>query len=248
MDKVTDRQRDVFPAIIPFEFPGIPGVGCAFTTGLYGNISLDTDLAGEAEVARRKSLAELAGFDVWTEMRQVHGEEMLFDPEPTAFDAPSELEADASTTYRPGHALVVKTADCQPLLLAHTGGRCVAALHVGWRGNSLNLPESGLIRFCRAFEIEPHEVVAVRGPSLGPRAAEFVNFDKEWPEHFTPWYDRETKLMDLWALTRYQLISAGMKPGNIFSIDLCTHDMSEMLFSYRRGHVGRQASVIFVKK
>jgi copper oxidase (laccase) domain-containing protein len=41
-------------------------------------------------------------------------------------------EADAAVTTTPGCALVVRTADCAPVVLS--GNRSVAVLHLGWRG------------------------------------------------------------------------------------------------------------------
>jgi len=175
---------------------------------------------------------------------------------------------------------VIKTADCQPVLLAHPGpaalrgpkiavspafagpfsapglpgqeitmtGPVVAALHVGWRGNAADFPGSGVARFCARYGLDPGEVLAVRGPSLGPTAAEFTNFESEFGEDFRPWYDPATRTMDLWGLTRHQLEQAGIRPRNIFAVDLCTHTMSDWFFSYRRAKVtGRQASVIWIR-
>lgn len=243
---LSQELMKFYPAVIPFSFPGIPGIKVFFTTGLYGNISLDFDLSGDEDKARRKKLPPLLGFDSWTELKQVHGAAILVEPEPTPFEAPSSMEADGSCTSRPRHALLSKAADCQQILLAHKSGKYVAALHCGWKGNSINFPARGLRKFCESYGIAPSEVMAVRGPSLGPGAAEFVNFEREWAEEFRPWFNPGTRLMDLWSLTRNQLAEAGMPPANIFGLDLCTFTFSDYLFSYRRGHSGRQAALIFI--
>ncbi|MDR1125325.1 MAG: polyphenol oxidase family protein [Deltaproteobacteria bacterium] len=241
MDKVK-----FYPAVLPFKFPGLDRVRCAFSTALYGNISLDFGLDAEADKERRRKLAVLLGFDSWTELRQVHGPKLLVNPPATPFDAPSTLEADGCCTDRPGQAMLAKAADCQQILLAHKSGRFVAALHAGWRGNAIKFPESGVADFCAACKIKPEDVLAVRGPSLGPGSAEFVNFDQEWPAEFSPWFDREKKLMDLWALTRRQLTAAGLRPENIYSLDFCTYAQNDVFFSYRAGNAGRQAGLIFI--
>ena len=51
-------------------------------------------------------------------------------------DAPPDgrLEGDALITSAPGLFLVVKTADCLPVLVADEARRVVAAVHCGWRG------------------------------------------------------------------------------------------------------------------
>lgn len=233
---------------IPFAFPGVPQVGCAFTTALAGTMGLMRETEKSGAVENRKNILARLGVSCWAEVKQVHGDAVVRDPEPTAVDFQPEQEADGTCTREKGLALVVKTADCQPILMADRRGRAIAALHSGWRGNAVNFPITGLERFCEAYDLEPGDILAVRGPSLGPAAAEFVNFDKEWPPAFAAWFDAERRTMDLWNLLRHQLMTAGIPPGNIFSLDLCTHSLPQLFFSHRRGHTGRQASLIWIRE
>ena len=176
----------------------------------------------------------------------MHGDALLFEPDPADPEQPSTLEADGAATSRPRRALMIKTADCQPILLADASGRHVAALHAGWRGNRCNFPGSGVDRFCARYGISPRDVFAVRGPSLGPTLAEFVNFDREWSEDFRPWFDEQTRCMDLWSLTRHQLRQAGLPASHIYGLDICTF-ANPAFYSYRRNHAcGRQASLIWM--
>ena len=235
---------------LPFRFPGVPGVECLFTSALAGNFSFeraDDEAERAAVVERRSRLRAALGCACWTELRQVHGTSLLADPEPTAENLPGVVEADGHCTQRQGHALIIKTADCQPILLAHKGGGHVAAMHAGWRGNALHFPEIGVRVFCETYGLQPRDVLAVRGPSLGPGAAEFINFDREWPREFAAWFDSERRTMDLWELTKAQLVRAGLSAGNIFSLDMCTHSLPSFFFSHRRGHQGRQLSVIQIR-
>jgi copper oxidase (laccase) domain-containing protein len=238
-------------AFIPFAFPGLPGIGCAFGTRLGGSIvPYPGGPSAAAAAVSRHSLLRGLGLADWSELRQAHGDSMLAAPAatPLAPDAAAPLlpEADGQCSATPGLALCIKTADCQPVFLAHKKG-CVAALHVGWRGNRLDFPYAGARFFCAAYALDPAEVLAVRGPSLGPAAAEFVNFDREWGPGYAPWFDARHKTMDLWALTRDQLRRAGLLPRNIFGLDLCTRSLPDRFFSYRLQDAGRQASLVWVK-
>lgn len=241
---------------LPFAFPGVPGVGAAFTTrqggasrGPFaaGNLSFTVGDEPGAVLANRRSLQERLGFSAWTECHQVHGETLLFDPEPGPLDEPGTVDADGLTTARPGQALVIKTADCQPVLLAHESGKYVAGLHVGWRGNRLDLPGSGVRRFCEAYGLKPSELLAVRGPSLGPEHSRFTNFDLEFGPQFAAWFDPERRTVDLWRLTRDQLLAAGLRPERVFGLDLCTRTLAESFYSYRRERLtGRQAGIVWI--
>jgi YfiH family protein len=245
------------PRLIPFTFPGLDRVGCAFGARAAGartpldggNISLDVDDLPRAVRAARRAMRAALGFESWEEVRQVHGTQMLFDPEPGDIDAPGAIEADGLATAEPGRALVIKTADCQPVLLAHESGSVVAALHVGWRGNVADFPGLGVRALCREYGLAPAELLAVRGPSLGPSAAQFTRFDAEFGPDFAPYHDPATRTVDLWRLTHDQLLAAGLRPERIHGLDLCTRSFPELFFSYRHDRdCGRQASVIWIRK
>lgn len=237
---------------IPFAFPGISGVRCAFTTRRGGassppfdgaNLSRAVGDAPEAVARNIDGLTRDLGISAWTELNQVHGTDMIFDPDETA---PSR--GDGAATNRAGLGLVIKTADCQPIMLAHISGRYVAGLHCGWRGNRAGFPQIGVRAFCTRYGLHPEEVLAVRGPSLGPGRSEFVNFEAEWGDRFRPWFHEPTRTVNLWQLTGDQLLRAGLLSDHIFSLDLCTFDLPHLFFSYRReGTTGRQAGVIWIK-
>ncbi|GFK93349.1 Laccase domain protein YfiH [Fundidesulfovibrio magnetotacticus] len=236
---------------IPFAFPGIPGVRAVFTTAATGpdrgNISRNVPHDPDAVRANRTGLMERLGFAHWCSLKQVHGTDMAFDPDPVGPGDGSVIVADGSATDSPGKALVIKTADCQPILLAHKDGRHVAALHVGWRGNVLEFPQKGVRAFCERYGLDPAELSAVRGPSLGPAMSEFKNFEMEFGERFRDFFDPATNTVNLWRLTVAQLLEAGLKRERIYGLDLCTHSLAEF-HSYRRDKAasGRQASLVWI--
>jgi YfiH family protein len=243
------------PGIIPFAFPGLPGVACAFTTRRGGaslppydacNLSFDVGDEPARVAENRRELADALGISRLSELKQVHGDVLHFEPAATPLDVASALEGDAQATSEPGLALAIKTADCQPVLLAHESGRFVAALHVGWRGNVIGLPGSAVARLCSHYACAPRELLAVRGPSLGPARAEFTNFAVEFGEDFMPFFDRRAETVDLWRLTRHQLQAAGLEPARIFGIDRCTHSEADAFFSYRRKRpCGRMMALVW---
>lgn len=244
-------------SFIPFRFPGVEAVRCAFQTRscpLHSSLNDDTvslEAGGDPvrATANRQALVRELGLAELAEMRQVHGTRTVFEPAAQPVDQAPTNEADGMATSRPGLGLMIKTADCQPVLLAHKSGRHVAALHVGWRGNLQNYPGLGVAEFCRRYQAGPGDLYAVRGPSLSPAVAEFTNFEREWGSEFRPWFNPDDQTMDLWRLTRDQLLKAGLKPEKIYSLDLCTLSMPDSFFSYRLSRkTGRQASVIWIEQ
>ena len=161
-------------------------------------------------------------------------------------EPPAFPKGDGLATDKPGIGLLIKTADCQPVLVAHKEGRHIAAFHIGWRGNRLRFLQSGIAAFCGRYGLDARDLLAVRGPSLGPQRSEFVNYDEEWGPDFANWFNARDKTMNLWRLTRDQLLEAGLPDEGIFGLDLCTASMPDSFFSYRRdGICGRQANVIW---
>ena len=259
---------------ISFSFPNLPQVCCVFQTreqgcssGCWacGNIAFNVGDQPEHVLENRRQLLQVLGLAAWSEVNQVHGDRLLTDAEPVLLHAGSGLpsgdnseadrggvhaleDADGLATTRPGLALLIKTADCQPVLLASRQGQHIAALHVGWKGNRIGFIGRAVKEFCCCYGLDPADLLAVRGPSLGPANSEFINFQAEWGPEFLPWLNQADMCMDLWRLTHCQLLEAGLAEQNIFSIDLCTHAHPELFFSFRRdkGLTGRQASLIWI--
>lgn len=253
----TKRRDIVSVSILPFRFPGLERVHCAFqlrtssnTPLAGGNLSYSVGDDPGTVTANRRDLLAACGVTAFAELQQVHGDKIVFEPQ--AVDASLRVEptqsADGMAISRRGCALLIKTADCQPLLMAERSGRYVAALHVGWRGDRLLFPFTGVRRFCEHYAISPADCFVVRGPSLGPAQAQFIHFASEWGWYFGRYFDMRTSTVDLWGMTRDQLIQAGVPTGNIFSIDLCTATNTQLLYSYRKNHAcGRQGSLIWLE-
>jgi YfiH family protein len=100
-------------------------------------------------------------------LRQVHGGRVVEAGAETGSGEPPE--ADAVWTSERGRLLVVRTADCVPVLLAATGAggvRAVAAVHAGWRG----LVAGVVAHAVSALEgaVPSSRILATIGPSIGP--------------------------------------------------------------------------------
>ena len=210
-----------------------------FTTRFGAHQSESTD--------RRKQIRDMLSAPSWLDMEQVHGTDLAFITEADSQYANRRPQADALATSLSGQALVVSVADCQPLLVTHLTGRFIAALHVGWRANRAQAPGLWIRRICAEYSVTPQELLAVRGPSLGPGQSEFVNFESEWGADFADYFSSATQTVDLWRMTRDQLQQAGLRPECIFSLDLCTYSLPGLFCSYRRDKtLSRQAGVIWI--
>ncbi len=236
---------------IPFQFSGIKNVFCLFhgknfpSLNTIGSITFNRGENNTKILENRKFLYEKIAMPI-CEVHQVHGNKLLFDIDSIKYTDTATLEADGMATQKTKYALLIKTADCQPILITHKNGKHIMALHVGWRGNRIDFIQKAIDEFCNYYQLMAKDLFAVRGPSLGPNQAEFTNFEFEWGKNYEKWYDDTNNTLNLWELTRYQLQQAGLLYQNIYGLDLCTKTLEKYYFSHRNNpNTGRQASLIW---
>ena len=81
----------------------------------------------------------------------------------------NDTKADAMVTSDASRVLVVRVADCAPILLSSGDGRVVGAVHAGWRG----VVSGVLLNAVRVMRAEgAREIVAAIGPCIGVESFE----------------------------------------------------------------------------
>ena len=181
-------------------------------------------------------------------VKQVHGTDILVLSQHRDYrrDGPSDgpPEGDALITDRKGRFLAVQVADCQPVFLYDRVRKVVANIHAGWRGSVANIIGRTVAAMQKEFATVPRDIMAGIGPSLGPCCAEFIHYRQELPKSFRAYKDSNHHF-DFWAISRDQLVAAGVVPDNISSSNMCTRCHPEQFFSYRgEGTTGRFTAVI----
>ena len=179
-------------------------------------------------------------------MNQVHGSDIavLHADAPAALDHPAY--ADAMITNAADHALMVKQADCQAVMLFDPVKRVIANVHCGWRGSVLNILEAVVRRMGVEFGSRTADLRALISPSLGPCCAEFRTYREVFPDAFRAFMVSEG-YFDFWGISRWQLMKAGVEERRIWIAGLCSRCNTERFFSYRAQNItGRSASVIML--
>ena len=181
-------------------------------------------------------------------LRQVHSSTVLrFNAPPQA--GASEPVADASVTSERGVVLAILTADCLPVVFAAADGSEVGAAHAGWRG----LADGMLEHTVAAMTTAPAQLRAWLGPAAGPQDYEigeevyhaFVGHDPAAAAAFVGTRQGHWKV-DLFALARQRLQSAGMDPANIHGGTVSTMAAPD-LYSHRRDRrTGRMATLVWM--
>jgi YfiH family protein len=153
---------------------------------------------------------------------------------------PIRPQGDALVTNVSGLLLVVKTADCLPVLLMDERLRVVAAVHAGWRGTRSRIIQKTVRAMKARFGTNLTDIIAAPGPCIGPACyevgedvrSEFLS--AEFPaDLFVPASRPGKYFFDLRAANARQLRAIGVPsswPDEAFP---CTH-CDPHLYSFRR--------------
>lgn len=220
------------------------------STGPFHSLNVSLGLGDAADNVRknRQHISQAMGGSDLVFSEQVHDDQVIIFNSQNSDSSDINDRAlgigDALVTHVCQKYLTIQLADCQSILFYDPIQRVIANVHSGWRGSIKNIIGRTVAVMKKYFKCTAADIVAGIGPSLGPCCAEFVNYRKEIPQIF--WhYKSAADHFDFWAISRDQLIDAGVLSENIENGNICTKCNTETFFSYRgEGQTGRFASVI----
>lgn len=154
------------------------------------------------------------------------------------------LEADGMVTCQKDIPIAIRHADCQAAIFYDPVHHAVANVHAGWRGNVQNIYAKTVEKMIRLFGTDPEELIVCISPSLGPKHAEFVNYENELPRDF--WIHKNEKhQFNLWSIAKDQLTAMKIPDSQIEIASFCTFENKDDFFSYRRSKLtGRNATIV----
>jgi polyphenol oxidase len=185
-------------------------------------------------------------YDVW----QVHGTTVVIADSPRSPSTP-HLQADAVLTNKPGITLMMRFADCVPVMLHDPVNNVIGIVHAGWLGTVLGTVRHAVTAIQDKFGSLPQNIKAVIGPSIGPDHYEVgpdvvSRVRAAFPSaHGDLISNREGRFFfDLWAANRYLLQDSGVH--DIDLVGLCTACHTDDWYSHRaeRGRTGRFGAII----
>jgi polyphenol oxidase len=218
------------------------------------NVGADTGDEIELVVRNYEIISNALGFNLagLVSSKQVHGNQLaVIDDTFTGrgvFNAEPQLQGyDAFLTKIPGRTLMVRVADCVPVILFAPEQEMAAVVHAGWRGTLAGIAEETVRKMVQQNGADPRTIRAGIGPAIGPCcycvqeevAAAFKKEPAFYPEAFS---ETAGKLfLNLWEANRLQLMRQGIPGGNIEVAGLCTSCRTDLFFSYRgeQGKTGR---------
>lgn len=208
------------------------------SSGIFRGLNCGVGSTDQSEIVaiNRSRVAESFGLEPGqlVTLHQVHSADVVAVERP--FDTPPR--ADALVTDRPGIALAVLTADCQPVLFADAQAGVIGAAHAGWRGAMDGVLEATLDAM-EALGAAREATRAVIGPSIsqaayevGPEFLEDFMADDPGNSRFFAQGEGGRYRFDLPAFGLARLRAAGV--GEAEWIRHCTYSDPERFYSYRR--------------
>lgn len=208
------------------------------------NLARDGEDAVEDRAENLRLLIDdFAPGDVVADLRQVHGATVVLadDAHRTSYDEAPEGDGIVSVT--PGVTLMVRAADCVPVLMADPQAQVIGAAHAGRLGMV-----SGVVpaTIARMRELGAQRITAWVGPHICGACYEVpVALQAEVATRVpaslatTSW---GTPALDIGAGVRAQLAAEDIE---VVDAGRCTHESPD-LYSYRRdgAGAGRQAGII----
>lgn len=162
-------------------------------------------------------------------------------------------EGDALVTNLPGILLIIKTADCLPILAVDTQNRAIAAVHCGWRGTLRRVAAKTFQTMHQNYGSDYGSLYVALGPCISQTCYEVGENVRDKFEHeklprgvFSAHpLNKKKYLLDLRSANCAQILELGVPERNVFSLNRCTHCEQEF-FSYRRDreHAGRLINFI----
>jgi len=189
------------------------------------------------------------------DVRQVHGCDVVAVSNVTQHDP--RTKADGMISAATKTPLMMRFADCVPILFYDPEHHAVGMAHAGWRGTLGRVAQAVVSEMVGHYGTRPAALLAGIGPSIGPEkyyvGPEVVNqVQSTFPEHandFLIWDDEGVRL-DLWATNAHVLREAGLRVDHIEVAGVCTASHTDDWFSHRAesGHTGRFAALISLEK
>ncbi len=156
-------------------------------------------------------------------------------------------KADGMITNQPDTPLVMRFADCVPLLLYDPTKGAIGLGHAGWRGTVKGMAASLVRKMRIAYGSQPEDIEAVLGPAISGRnyrvgeevAVQARAYYGDEPSLISRDADSGGVYLDLWQANRLDFERQGVR--NVTVLEICTFENTDDFFSHRaeQGKTGR---------
>lgn len=161
-------------------------------------------------------------------------------------------KADGMVTDNPDMPLIMRFADCTPLLFHDPVRGVIGIAHAGWRGTVTGVAANTVRTMVETYGCKPQDIQAGIGPSI---SRDQYQVGEEVVEAVQAYFGTTEGLIkrdpvdgsayfDLWAANQLDLERAGV--GQVEVMGLCTAQHTDEFYSHRaeKGRTGRFGAVL----
>lgn len=177
----------------------------------------------KVDVERLLAEAEMADAETVYTGKQIHGKNVAY--------ADGEMgeefvvgrhftDTDGLITDKPGVALLIKYADCTPVVLFDPVNNVQASVHSGWRSTVQKISHAAIDKMVNEFGCQKENILAYLGPSIdqenyevGPEVYEAFDGEVDRDLYFRP--HGEKYLLSMTDANYQLLLKAGIRTENI---------------------------------
>jgi len=163
-------------------------------------------------------------------------------------------QGDAMISNTPGLLMIMRFADCVPILFFDPVKNAAGIAHAGWKGTVKEVVIAVVNELESQFGTNPADLLTGIGPSIGPDHYEIGDeviekvkstFNNNWDQILI--IGPDSVKLDLWEANKISLRNAGVK--HIETAEICTACSVKDWYSHRaeNGITGRFAAVIGLK-
>lgn len=181
---------------------------------------------------------------------QIHSTDIISTDRPLLPNEP-HIKADAIITSQLNITLMMRFADCVPILFFDPVNRAIGISHAGWIGTVNRIAGKTVLKMIQSFGTNPLNIFAAIGPSIGPDhysigqdVIEKVHTSFGNQANQLIYEDGEKAYLNLWKANQVVLNEIGVT--NIEVAEICTHCNLNDWYSHRgeHGKTGRFGAVI----
>ena len=246
-------------------FENIPWLRHGFSTrwGGAGGSALNLNLTAwdtpeRVNENRRRLLSalDLKNADL-VSLNQIHSDRVYAVESAAGFT--ENHEGDGLVTNIENAALVIKTADCFPVLIVDPVRKAIGAVHSGWRGTLAGVLPRAIEEMIRRYHSDPAQLLVAIGPGIreccfevGEDVAQFFKGSIEEKTTARPPVGTAAApgkyLADIAAVLKAQLKQSGVPPENQYDAGMCTRCNTREFFSWRAEGAasGRMMAIIAI--
>jgi len=226
------------------------------------NLGINTEDQSKNIIANLNRVGKSIKFDIagLVSSTQIHSNKILIIKQKEVLNKATELGCsyhgfDAIITDQTETTLLIRVADCVPILLYDPLSRVIAVVHAGRDGTLSEITLKTIKKMQHDFGCSPKNIKAGIGPSIGKccysvsnKIANQFSQRLEKSEFFVEQVNNMSNI-DLKEANRIQLIISGINKDRIETSDICTSCSSNIFFSHRRekGRTGRFALLAGLK-